>query len=221
MSAERIEKISRGRCIVSGIPGTSGDTAVCTHLPDGSLAFILSDGLGKGPRAHRESRLVIETLRKLLKEGTPAAAAIKAVNREMIESRREGDSFATVDLTIIDPRSGRVRFYKMGAATSFLVRDGCARRVEHPALPVGILPKLKLRVVSASLRPGDVIVMASDGVTEADRRDLSARWLEDYLRQLPAGTPPTRAAEEIVCMALKKYGRREKDDLSALVITIE
>lgn len=217
----RIEKIKKGRCILPAMKKISGDTALFTHLPDGSLAFLLSDGMGKGRRAASESREVAETLRKLLREGMPAAVAIKEVNRQMVESKREGYSFATVDLTIIDPLKGRARFYKMGAATSFLVRGDQVRRVEHPALPVGIVPKLKLRAVSVDVKPGDIIVMVSDGITEADRRDMEARWLQMALCNIPYGMGPVNLAEAIVGLALEKYGRREKDDLTAMVMIIE
>lgn len=217
----RIEKIKKGRCILPAIKGISGDTALFTHLHDGSIAFILSDGMGKGIRASEESHLVAEQLKKLLRENVPAASAIKAVNKAMLESKREGYTFATVDMTIIEPANRRARFYKMGATTSFLVRDNSVRRVEHPALPVGIIPKLKLRAVSVDVRPGDIIIMVSDGITEADRCDLSAHWLQDALSRIPQGIGPINLAEAIVKMALGRYGRREKDDLTVMIMMIE
>ena len=44
-----------------------GDTALSCGLPDGSLAFILSDGMGKGAKAADESRMVTFRLKELLK----------------------------------------------------------------------------------------------------------------------------------------------------------
>lgn len=71
---DRIEKISKGRFMISAA-AASGDAAVCCELPGGSIAFILSDGMGKGDRAAEESRIVITRLRKMLKDGAKAAAA--------------------------------------------------------------------------------------------------------------------------------------------------
>ena len=130
-----IEKIRKGRVISSAAAGDSGDAAVACRLPDGSLAFILSDGMGKGMKAAAERRIVINRLRKLLKEGFSVAYAIKEVNRIMIEESGSEDSFATVDLTIIDKDTGRAKFYKMGAALSFVVRGNKIRRISQPALP--------------------------------------------------------------------------------------
>ena len=218
---KKIERIRNGRCNLPGARGISGDTALFTHLPDGSMAFILSDGMGKGFKAAEESRLVAERLRKLLREGVSAATAIKAVNKAMLESKRGGYTFATVDMTIIELANRRARFYKMGAATSFLVRDNSVRRVEHPALPVGILSRLKLRAVSVEIRPGDIIVMVSDGITEADRGDLSAVWLQTALCNIPEYMGHVNLAEAIAQLAFAKYGRREKDDLTVMVMMIE
>lgn len=201
--------------------GASGDAAVTCGLPDGSLAFILSDGMGKGMKAAAESRAVIAKLRKLLKVGMPVAKAIKSVNKYMIEQSKGEEIFATVDLTIIDKKNGKAKFYKMGAATSFLVREGGVKRIEQPALPVGMIPRLKLTHVSAKLMPGDVIIMVSDGITEADRDDLSAGWLEAYLAADTINVGPRILAEEIVMAAQLRYKGREADDLTAVVAIIE
>ena len=216
-----IEKIRKGRVISSAAAGDSGDAAVACRLPDGSLAFILSDGMGKGMKAAAESRIVINRLRKLLKEGFSVAYAIKEVNRIMIEESGSEDSFATVDLTIIDKNTGRAKFYKMGAALSFVVRGNKIRRISQPALPVGILPKLRLTHVTAKLRPGDVLIMVSDGITEADRNDLSAFWLEDYLMKYAQTTGTKVLAGKIVLEARNRYLSRELDDLTAVVIKVE
>lgn len=223
---DKIEKISRGRFMIAAAAAAaagSGDAAVCCGLPDGSLAFILSDGMGKGMKAAAESRVVISRLRKMLKSGEEPSAAIKGLNRYMVDKSGDEEIFATVDLTIIDKKSGRARFYKMGAATSFVVRGGKVQRIEQAALPVGIVTGIRLCYISVKLNPGDIIVMVSDGVTEADRRDLSARWLEQLLRETAKkeNIGPKILSEEIAAAAKDKYGGREIDDLTAVVAMIE
>lgn len=218
----KIEKIAKGRFMVSAAAaGDSGDTAVTCRLPDGSQAFILSDGMGKGMKAAAESQAVINKLRKLLKEGSSVAYAIKEVNRIMIEQSGKEENFATIDLAIIDKQTGRAKFYKMGAALSFLVRGNKIRRIQRPALPVGIIPSLKLTNVTAKLRPGDVLIMVSDGITEADRNDLSAHWLEEYLVANAQVMGPRVLAGKIVSEAQLRYADRETDDLTVVVGKIE
>ncbi len=97
------------------------------------------------------------------------------------------------------------------------------QRIEQAALPVGIVTGIRLCYISVKLNPGDIIVMVSDGVTEADRRDLSARWLEQLLRETAKkeNIGPKILSEEIAAAAKDKYGGREIDDLTAVVAMIE
>ena len=137
------------------------------------------------------------------------------------------EDFATVDLTVIDRQSCRARFYKMGAATSFIMRQGRVRKIKGAALPVGIIPRLRLTHISAVLKEGDLIVMVSDGITDADMQDPEACWLCDYLSQniyrdnFDAGRLSARQiAADILTEAEARYGGRERDDLTVAAALI-
>lgn len=160
----------------------SGDAVISCRLPGGRLAFILSDGMGKGRKAAAGSRAVVNRLRRDLKGGMSVVRSIREVNRHMIETEPGREDFATVDLTILDLVKRKAKFYKMGAGASFVVRENRVRKVQHPALPVGMVPKLQLTHTLVQLKPGDRIIMVSDGITEADRQDMSGQWLIDFLK---------------------------------------
>lgn len=137
------------------------------------------------------------------------------------------EDFATVDLTVIDRKSRRARFYKMGAATSFIMREGRVRKIKGAALPVGIIPTLRLTHISAVLKEGDLILMASDGITDADREDPEAEWLCQYLSKAVYSTDfdaesssARHIASEILQQAMARYGLRERDDLTVAVALI-
>ena len=101
------------------------------------------------------------------------------------------------------------------------------RRIEQAALPIGIIPTLKLTHRSAPLALGDIIVMVSDGITEADKEDDEARWLQEILRQIRTGREsaetivPRRLARKILEEAQQRCGCREHDDLTVLVALVE
>ena len=253
----------------------SGDTAISSGLPDGSLALILSDGRGKGIRAAAESRAVARRLRKNLKSGMRPAFAIKEVNRYMLaceeaqakcddmrncrpKAREDGqkcrpaiqecekkpeplqqaraarcssaaageaECFATVDLLIIDRNAAKAKFYKMGAASSFLLRNGKVKKFEQAALPIGIIPEIRLNHIAVRLKAGDIVVMVSDGVTEADCADGSdGAWLHELLESRTAAElahlSARRLASEILDEAVLQYADRERDDLTVAVVKI-
>lgn len=205
----------------SAAPGDSGDAAVACRLPSGSLAFILSDGMGKGMKAAAESRLAIRRLRKALKAGRPAAEAIKDLNRYMISHSGRSETFATIDLTIIDKDTGNCHLYKMGAAATFLVRKGTVRRIQKAALPIGILSQAKPAHVSLKLRPGDILAMVSDGITEADRSDMSACWLENLLvSEETEQAGPRVLAEKIAQKAVSRSSYMQADDCTVVIVKI-
>lgn len=222
----------------------SGDTAISSGLPDGSLALILSDGMGKGIRAAALSRAATSRLRKNLKGGMAPAHAIKEVNTFMV-SHAKAENFATLDLLIIDRNTRKAKFYKMGAASSFVLRDGKVKMFEQAALPIGIIPEIRLTHVALQLRPGDIVLMASDGITEAGReaaraileneagrevdaaaadRDIDGTWLRELLEERApaelAGISARKLARWILAETVKQYGERERDDLTVAAIKI-
>lgn len=195
----------------------SGDAACAFSLPAGRLAFILSDGMGKGMKAAAESKAVVTELKRLLKKDVAPARAIKLVNKKLITSK---EMFATVDLTVIDKQKKTASFYKMGAASSFLLRNGQVKKIEQAALPIGIVKRVKASQTKIKLRSKDLLIIVSDGITEADRRDIETRWLQEYLTQ-NADIEPTEMAGEIAKIAQSKYKTRERDDITVIVIRIE
>lgn len=212
-----------------------GDTAISSGLPDGSLALILSDGMGKGIRAAALSRSVANRLRKNLKAGMAPAKAIKEVNAYTV-SHSESENFATVDLLMIDRRTQKAKFYKMGAASSFVFHEGRVRMFEQAALPIGIIPRIRLAHISSQLKNGDIVIMVSDGITEAGRKsddivaeaatncDIDGSWLRELLENRATeeltGASPRKLAQWILAETVKQYGESERDDLAVAVVKV-
>lgn len=227
-----------------------GDTAVSCWLPSGSRAVILSDGMGHGCVAAAESRAAAGLLRRLLKKGVPAAKAIKEVNRMLLErSKNEGKSdgqkeiFATVDLTLIDPIKGKAQFYKLGASPTYIIRSSKIRnseirysskirKIQQQALPVGILPGIRLKRATAKIAAGNVIIMTSDGIADSGWQRGDGDWIKSFLDDFGTGedgrlrkggiTYSSHAlAQDLLCEARKRCcDSNETDDATTVVIVI-
>jgi stage II sporulation protein E len=213
-----------------------GDTVFSCRLPDGSRAVILCDGMGHGKDAAAESRAAAGLLRRLLKQGMPSARAIKEVNRSLLQKSSQKEIYATVDLAVIGQSDRRAKFYKMGAASSYIIRGRRIRRISQPALPVGILPEIRLTHVSARLAAGDIIVMMSDGICDSgwscpdgwccsDGVDWVESFLDDLISDVREGRKhalpgPRQLAAALLARAQERNRGAEMDDATVAVILV-
>ena len=213
-----------------------GDTVFSCRLPDGSRAVILCDGMGHGKEAAAESRAAAGLLRRLLKQGMPSARAIKEVNRSLLQKSSQKEIYATVDLAVIGQSDRRAKFYKLGAAPSYIIRGRRIRRISQPALPVGILPEIRLTHVSARLAAGDIIVMMSDGICDSGWRcpdgwrcQDGTDWVKSFLDDLTADVcegrkhalpGPRQLAAALLARAQERNRGAEMDDATVAVILV-
>lgn len=211
-------KVSVGQASYS-FDQVSGDSMAAFAFDDHRIALMISDGMGKGKAAASESKLVVNTLSRLLQAGFDVDLAMKTVNG-ILMTGNEDERFATVDLAIIDRAKGRAKIYKMGAATTFIRHDGRVSMLKRQALPAGITSGLDLEYIDIKLKRGDLLIMVSDGVIDCDRKDYNCDWLRARLLEIGSRDPET-VAELIVNKAAEKYGIHERDDLSVMAAAID
>ena len=206
-------RISFG-CAVSPKAGNSetGDSC-CVREFDGLRMAAISDGMGSGGPARRESLRTVELFAALTGVGFRPEEAAECLNRLLL---REGeDMYATLDALVFDTVSGSVSLAKHGAPPSYILREGRLSTLYAEALPVGILPQARPAVCTARLRKGDIVVMMSDGVADALGKELVAAVTD---RTRNAGSPKA-AAEELLAFADEKGGRM--DDMTVIVAKVE
>ena len=206
-------RISFG-CAVSPKAGNSetGDSC-CVREFDGLRMAAISDGMGSGGPARRESLRTVELFAALTGVGFRPEEAAECLNRLLL---REGeDMYATLDALVFDTVSGSVSLAKHGAPPSYILREGRMSTLYAEALPVGILPQARPAVCTARLRKGDIVVMMSDGVADALGKELVAAVTD---RTRNAGSPKA-AAEELLAFADEKGGRT--DDMTVIVAKVE
>jgi len=198
----------------------SGDTASYLELADGKFALLLSDGMGVGRQAALESSTTVSLLEHMFRAGFGKDIAVKTVNAILL-LRAPDESFATVDLAVVDLYTGQTEFVKIGAAPSFIVGAGTVSLVEGESLPVGIVREIEYSVVVRKLAAGDLLVLVSDGVLDAYRGPLEKEtWLGELLRDLPR-TNPQQTADMVLQQARRAAGGSVPDDMTVLVGRIE
>ena len=178
--------------------------------------MLLSDGMGSGESAAKESISVVRILERFLRCGVEPATAMKLLSSVMLLKNSESWGYATVDLMCIDLFTGQTGFYKYGAAPSYIRTGKSVRRVKGVSMAAGILAEEGQTpdVVRMRLKPGGVALITSDGVAPRD----DDGWIREALLEFDGGD--TRAlARSVIRQAGEKYGYA--DDMTVLAVRVE
>ena len=194
-----------------------GDNYSFSQLKEGMYMIALSDGMGSGEKAAKESLTTITLLEQLLEAGFNRELAIRTINSILVSKSSE-EIFSTIDLSMIDLYSGKLEFIKIGAAPSFIKRtNGEVEIIKSTSLPVGILNNVDIESFGKRLNNGDIVVMMSDGVLDADKNmHEKENWIIEALRAFDSKNPQF-IADELLNLAISKYGNRIEDDMTVLI----
>jgi stage II sporulation protein E len=188
-----------------------GDYYSLLELGGREQVIILSDGMGSGARAAAESKATIVLLERLLEAGFKKEVVLRSVN-SLLQLRTGDESFATVDMALIDLVEGEVELLKIGAAPSMIKRGKEVCSIGTASLPLGILSRVEVKGYLEKLEPHDLLVMVTDGAHDSGGQ-LS--WLSAFLRQME-NSPPQIVADRIVEEAARCSGGRLRDDLTVV-----
>ena len=204
--------------IGKGCSKISGDTFLMTDLPGGKKGIALSDGMGSGEEAFRESKMVVEMLEELLEAGFPVTMAVQLMNTALVIAREE-IRFSTIDASLFDLYNGTCEFVKAGASTTFIKRKDKVETITSSSLPVGVVRELELEPVERSLEDGDYVVMVTDGVLDAlpvgEQETLMGKFIEESNI-----VNPKELAHHILEQVLEWTEEVPVDDMTVLVIGI-
>ena len=192
----------------------SGDTHSTMRIDEKRFLVALSDGMGSGEYAKRISECTISLLESFYRAKMPPALILSTVNKLLTFSKEE--SFACVDIAIVDLERGNADVVKIGSPMGFILSDTSLKILESESLPLGILESIHPSVGTYPLKENDTLLFLSDGITSAFS---SSGELYDFLKTVPASNPQ-RLADELLAAATERYGGIPKDDMTALAVRI-
>ncbi|WP_432667500.1 stage II sporulation protein E [Wukongibacter baidiensis] len=198
----------------------SGDNYSFQSLKDNKYMIALSDGMGSGEKAAKESIATITLLEQLMEAGFGKDIVINTIN-SVLMSKSLDEAFSTIDLSIIDLYTAKVEFIKIGAVSSFVKRrNGDVEIIESSSLPAGIINEIFLDSKILKLGDGDFVITMSDGILDADKNFLNnSNWVVELLRESDSRNPQT-IADEILDKAIEKRQDKIDDDMTVLVTKI-
>lgn len=152
----------------------SGDCFESFEYGEGSVAILMSDGMGAGESALKSSSMVVDLMQRFLEAGFSVEAAMRLVNGVLLTSGTSQNT-STIDCCNIDLYQGLCHFCKVGAAPSYLKRGNLVEQISSRNLPLGLVEEPESESVTRYLEDGDYIILLSDGVADAMNQGIGKR----------------------------------------------
>lgn len=195
--------------------GVSGDNFTVVQSEDGQLLFGLSDGMGSGIQAGKDSEAVMELVERFFEAGFHKKTMISLINATCMS----GDEpiGATVDLCSVNLYEGTFEFLKQGAASSFLLENGRVRTLRGASMPIGLYNEDTFTLGNGKIGEEAYYVMVSDGIIDAFWMEDGEGVIEDILLE-EDWKNPKNLANRILEEALIASNERPRDDMTVLVV---
>jgi serine phosphatase RsbU (regulator of sigma subunit) len=192
--------------------------------PDGRLGVAIADVSGKGVPA----ALIMATFRAALRaqrvKGVELDAIADRLNRILLDSM-DASRFVTAFYGLLEPRTGALAFANCGHNPPLLLRADGPRDVLASGGPaLGMWDAATFVPGAASVQPGDILVLYTDGVIEVMNgasEMFGVDRLEEVIRRRPGQS--SRALVDAVVDATRAFAGRTgfEDDFTLVVIRRE
>lgn len=194
----------------------SGDTVIKTSLEDGKYLLAISDGMGSGPEARKSSKIAIKMLERLLTNGFDKDTSIKLIN-DTICLNSQKDTYATLDVAILDLYAGNIEFVKNGACPTFVKNGKDITIMKSLSLPAGILENIDLTVYDKDIEDNDIICMCTDGIIDSNAEYKNKEiWVKNLLEEIETDNVQ-KIADIILKESIDNNFGTPKDDMTVIV----
>lgn len=194
----------------------SGDSSLMLKLDDGKYLLAISDGMGSGTKARQASQIAIKMLQRLLSSGFDKDTSIELIN-STLSSTTEEDTFATLDIAILDLYAGNIEFIKNGACPTYIKENKQVQIIKALSLPAGILENINLVVYDKDIEDNDILVMCSDGIMESNAEYQNKElWVRDILEEIETDNVQ-KIADIITKESIDNGYGTCKDDMTIIV----
>ncbi|MBV9646609.1 MAG: SpoIIE family protein phosphatase [Candidatus Eremiobacteraeota bacterium] len=181
---------------------------------------LIADVSGKGIEAAVDTAFVKFTISALSLEGRDPGLILGAFNRLVFGSLSYPDAFIVAFFGIVDAEQKELRYASAGHSSAFIRRGASVQQLAITGSIIGLSAEETYDTQTVALQGDDLIVLATDGLTEArdpGRRMLTEegamRWIAEAESSSAQGI-----ADEIVQRLRRFVGSRRLDDDLALVI---
>jgi phosphoserine phosphatase RsbU/P len=200
----------------------AGDYYDAFFRPNGRLLVVVADLAGKSVPAALLTATLQASLRTLAALDGSLPELVAQVNRYTCEQSLQGRRFTTAFLAELEPGTGALTYVNAGHNWPVLRHgSGAIERLEEGGLPLGINPALPYQSGAATLASGDLLLIFTDGLVEAEDGSANEYGEERMLRLLQSLQPATasEAVKGVISSVDSFVGlTRQHDDITCLVL---
>jgi sigma-B regulation protein RsbU (phosphoserine phosphatase) len=192
--------------------------------PDGSFVMVVGDVSGKG----MPSALLMAMTRTVLRGMARFVPVIRSeamlgrANGDLFDDFSEVGMFATAFVATYHPANRLVTFANAGhSPVIYCPAAGAPRMLEAGSPPLGVLPSARIDAEQVTLGPGDVLVAATDGFSEAwapDGEMFGYERLIATIQHLASGSAADIGAGLFAAVEAYGGGRPQDDDQTLIVV---
>ena len=200
-----------------------GDFYDLVPLKDNRFVFVLGDVSGKGVAAALLAAMAQGALQVQFASNLPLTDVINSVNK-MLAHRSESNRFVTLFCAVLD-REGHFTYINAGHNLPILARaSGETEMLTTKSVLLGAFDFIEYKPLQTRLKPGDVVVIYTDGVTEAVNNDnemFSDERLEELVKasvHLSAEQIKQRILDEVLSFT---RGLPQGDDITLVVLKLK
>ena len=204
---------------------TSGDFYDFISLPNGRLGIVVADVCDKGAGAALYMALSWTLIRTYASEyPVQPESVLRAVNRRIIKDTVT-NHFVTVFYGILDPVTGMMVYCNAGHCGPYLINgldNENIRKLINTGVPLGVFGKETWEQGSVQLTPGDVLVLYTDGIIEAENAQGEFLGMDRLLELVRTnlGRPAQEIQDSILADVHRFAGDTPQSDDIALIVLL-
>lgn len=189
--------------------------------PEGRVIVTIGDVAGKGSPAALLMALLLAVLRTLVDERLEACALVSRLNTQICR-HSPGSRFITFFYGVYTPSTGALTYVNAGQNPPLLRRrEGTVDRLGSTGIALGMFEHSTYEAVDTNVAAGDLLILYSDGITEAENpggQPFEEGGLERFLAAHADETPAELAPG--ILRAVEGHARdsRFTDDLTVLIL---
>jgi serine phosphatase RsbU (regulator of sigma subunit) len=199
-----------------------GDFYDILQAPDGRVLVAIGDVAGKGSPAALLMALLLAIFRTLVDEGMDLGVMVERLNGQ-VARHAPASRFITFFVAAFDPATGRVQYVNAGHLPPLTWRQS-TRSIEPwtaGGIALGMFEHSRYDTHEELLQPGDMLVLYSDGLTEAENaqgQPFEESGLEAIVRTYASESPESLAAAAFRNVEQHTKDSRITDDLTILLV---